>query len=33
MGFKSMMVQEGHTLVKLLAYMELNPIIAGIVKK
>ncbi|EFI33148.1 protein of unknown function DUF1568 [Desulfonatronospira thiodismutans ASO3-1] len=31
--FKSMIVQEGSTLVNLLAYVDLNPIRAGIVKK
>jgi putative transposase len=31
--FKSMIVQEGHTLVNMLAYIDLNPIRAGIVKK
>jgi len=31
--FKSMIVQEGHTLVNILAYIDLNPIRAGIVKK
>lgn len=31
--FKSMIVQEGHTLVSLLAYVDLNPIRAGIVKR
>ncbi|MFO7816204.1 MAG: transposase [Thermodesulfobacteriota bacterium] len=30
--FKSMIVQDGHTLVNLLAYVDLNPIRAGIVK-
>lgn len=31
--FKSMIVQEGSTLVNLLAYVDLNPIRAGVVKK
>ena len=31
--FKSMIVQEGHTLINLLAYVDLNPIRAGIAKK
>jgi len=31
--FKSMIVQEGQTLVNLLAYVDLNPIRAGIVKR
>ena len=31
--FKSLIVQEGHTLVNMLAYIDLNPIRAGIVKK
>jgi hypothetical protein len=31
--FKSVIVQEGHTLVNLLAYVDLNPIRAGIVKR
>ena len=31
--FKSMIVQEGHTLVNMLAYIDLNPIRAGIAKK
>ncbi len=31
--FKSMIVQEGSTLVNMLAYIDLNPIRAGIVKK
>jgi REP element-mobilizing transposase RayT len=31
--FKSMIVQEGSTLVNLLAYVDLNPIRAGIVKR
>ncbi len=31
--FKSMIVQDGHSLVNLLAYVDLNPIRAGIVKK
>ena len=31
--FKSMIVQEGHTLVNLLAYIDLNPIRAAIVKR
>ena len=31
--FNSMIVQEGHTLVNMLAYIDLNPIRAGIVKK
>src|SRR6056297_1214524 len=31
--FKSMIVEQGHTLVNLLAYVDLNPIRAGIVKK
>ena len=31
--FKSVIVQEGRTLVNLLAYVDLNPIRAGIVKK
>jgi len=31
--FKSMIVQEGKTLVNLLAYVDLNPIRAGIVKR
>ena len=31
--FKSMIVEQGHTLVNLLAYVDLNPIRAGLVKK
>ena len=31
--FKSMIVQEGRTLINMLAYIDLNPIRAGIVKK
>ena len=31
--FKSLIVEEGHTLVNLLAYVDLNPIRAGIVKR
>lgn len=31
--FKSIIVEQGHTLVNLLAYVDLNPIRAGIVKK
>ncbi|NCC84656.1 MAG: hypothetical protein EOM03_11090 [Clostridia bacterium] len=31
--YKSLIVEEGHTLINLLAYIDLNPIRAGIVKK
>jgi len=31
--FKSMIVEQGHTLVNLLAYVDLNPVRAGIVKR